>query len=136
MNKTFGLVYNEFSNHKEDMSWIFDSYSTETFGASWNKFGYEIIFRLEEIHVTSRVMQELREAFMKPFGLPKNNYKFEPTFWRIYWNQRGLRASMIQKCENTLDEVAKRHCITIRFNGILIQPRPMEYLQQMLEFNK
>jgi hypothetical protein len=136
MNKMFGLIHNAFSDHPEDTSWIFDSFSTETFGASWNSFGYEIIFRLEEIHVPARVMQELREAFMEPFGLSKKNYRFEPTFWRIYWNQVGLRASMIQKCENALDKVANRHGITIRSNGILIQPRPMGYLQQMLEFNK
>ena len=135
MDKITGLVYNAFSNDPEDTSWIFDSYSTETFGSSWDDFGYEIIFRTEEIRAEKNAIRELQEVFMDAFGLPKRNYRFEPTFWRVYWNQAGLRASMIQKCEEGLDEVAKRHCIVVKSNGITIQPRPRGYLQKYIGLN-
>ena len=136
MDKITGLVYNTFSSDPEDTSWIFDSYSTETFGSSWDDFGYEIVFRPEEIRAERNVIQELQEVFMDAFGLPRRNYSFEPTFWRVYWNQAGLRASMIQKCEEGLDIVAKRHRITVRSNGIIIQPRPTGYLQNYIGLNK
>ena len=136
MDKITGLVYNAFSNDPEDTSWIFDSYSTETFGSSWDDFGYEIIFRTEEIRAEKNAIRELQEVFMDAFGLPKRNYRFEPTFWRVYWNQAGLRASMIQKCEEGLDIVAKRHRIAVRSNGIIIQPRPTGYLQNYIGLNE
>jgi len=135
MDKITGLIYNAFSNDPEDTSWIFDSYSTEGFGSSWKNFGYEIVFRPEEIRADKNVIQELQEAFMDAFGLPRRNYSFEPTFWRVYWNQVGLRASMIQKCEEGLDEVAKRHRIAVKSNGITIQPRPRGYLQKYIGLN-
>lgn len=136
MRKAAGLIYNAFSDDPDDTSWMFDSFSTESFGSSWENFGYEIIFRPEEIRATDSVIQELKKAFMEPFGLPWRNYSFEPTFWRIYWDKPGLRASIIQKCEEGLDRVAKRHGIVVRANGILIQPRPMGYLQHQIELNK
>jgi hypothetical protein len=129
MKKPVGLIYNTFSEDAEDTSWIFDSSSTESFGSSWGNFGYEIIFRLEEILAEESAIKELREAFMEPFGLPGRNYRFEPTFWRIYWDKPGLRTSMIHKCEEGLDRVAKRRGVVVRANGILIQPRPMGYLE-------
>jgi hypothetical protein len=135
MDKITGLIYNAFSNVPEDTSWIFDSYSTEGFGSSWENFGYEIIFRLEEIRIGKNVIRELQEVFMDAFGLPRRNYSFEPTFWRVYWNQAGLRASMIHKYEEGLDEVAKRHHIAVRSNGIIIQPRPRGYLQKYIGLN-
>lgn len=84
MNKITGLVYNSFSNDPEDTSWMFDSYSIEGFGSSWKNFGYEIVFRPEEIRAEKNVIRELQEVFMDAFGLPRRNYSFEPTFWRVY----------------------------------------------------
>ena len=135
MDKITGLVYNAFSNDPEDTSWIFDSYSMKAF-SSWENFGYEIVFRPEEIRADKNVIQELQKVFMDAFGLPRRNYRFEPTFWRVYWNQAGLRASMIQKCEEGLDIVAKRHRIAVRSNGIIIQPRPTGYLQNYIGLNE
>jgi len=135
MDKRTGLVYNSFSNSPEDTSWIFDSYSTEAFGSSWENFGYEIVFRPEEIRAGKNIIRELQQAFMDAFGLPRRNYSFEPTFWRVYWNQVVLRASMIQKCEEGLDIVAKRHRIAVRYNAITIQPRPRGYLQHCIGLN-
>jgi len=132
MDKRTGLVYNAFSDKLEDTSWIFDPNSTEAFGSYWKNFGYEIIFRPEEILAEKNVIRELQKAFMDAFGLTRRNYSFEPTLWRVYWNQAGLRASMIQKCEEGLDEVAKRHHIAVRSNGITIQPRPRGYLQHCI----
>jgi hypothetical protein len=132
MDKITGLVYNAFSNDQGDTSWIFDSYSTEAFGSSWENFGYEIVFRPEEIRAEKNVIRELQEVFIDAFGLPRRNYRFEPTFWRVYWDQAGLRASMIQRCEEGLDIVAKRHHIAVRSNGVVIQPRPKGYLQKYI----
>ena len=136
MNQQAGLVYNTDVFVDGDTSWIFDSTSIETWGASWKGFGYEIIFRLEEIRAPERVIKELKEAFMKPFGLPQNQYRFESTFWRIYWDQGQLRASMIKECEDALDRIAKNNRIVIRLNGVIIQPRPMGYIRKSVELNE
>ena len=136
MDKMSGLIYNAFSDDPDDTSWILDSSSIESFGSSWKNFGYEIIFRPEEVRAADSVIRELRDAFIEPFELPRRNYSFEPTFWRIYYDQPGLRASMIQKCEEGLDRVAKRHGVVVRSNGILIQPRPKGYLQHYIELNE
>ena len=136
MNQQTGLVYNKDVFVDGDTSWIFDSSSTETFGSSWKDFGYEIIFRHEEIRAPERVIEELKEAFMKPFGLPQNQYCFGPTLWIIYWDQGQLRASMIKKSEDALDRIAKKHRIVIRLNGVIIQPRPMGYIRTSVESNE
>ncbi len=136
MNQQAGLVYNKDVFVDGDTSWIFDSSSIETFWSSWEGFGYEIIFRPEEIRAPKRVIKELKEAFMKPFGLPQNQYHFESTFWRIYWDQGQLRASMIKECENALDRIAKNNRIVIRLNGVIIQPRPMGYIRKSVELNE
>ncbi len=135
MKQQTGLVYNKDVFVDGDTSWIFDSTSIEAFGSSWKGFGYEIIFRPEEICAPERVIKELKEAFMKPFGLPKNQYRFESTFWRIYWDQGQLRASMIKECEDALDRIARKNRIVIRLNGVIIQPRPMGYIQYYVESN-
>jgi hypothetical protein len=135
MNEESGLIYNK-QVLGDDTSWIFDSSSTESFGSSWNGFGYEIIFRPEEIRAPDKVVRKIREAFMSPFGLPRRQYRFEPTFWRIYWDQGQLRASMIEECENALDRVARKYGIVIKLNGVIIQPRPMGYIQNYIELNK
>jgi len=135
MNQQAGLVYNKDVFVDGDTSWILDSTSIETWGASWQDFGYEIIFRPEEIRASEKIMNELKAAFMKPFGLPQNQYRFEPTFWRVYWDQGNLRASMIKECEDALDRMAKKNGIVIRLNGVIIQPRPMGYIQYCVESN-
>jgi len=134
--KKVGLIYNKQAFLQGDTSWIFDSFSTESFGSSWQNFGYEIIFRLEEIHASERVIKELKEAFMEPFGLQRKQYNFEPTFWRVYWNRGPLRASAIKACESGLDEVAKKNDIKLILNGIIIQPRPMGYIQAYIEMSE
>ena len=136
MDEQSGLVYNKDVFVDGDTSWIFDSSSTETFGSSWESFGYEIIFRPEEIRAPERVIKELKEAFMEPFGLPQNQYRFEPTFWRIYWDKGQLRASMIKECEDALDRIANKNKIVIRLNGVIIQPRPMGYIRKHVELNE
>ena len=135
MDEQSGLVYNKNVFVNGDTSWIFDSSSIETYGASWQDFGYEIIFRLEEIRASERVIKELKEAFMKPFGLSQDQYRFEPTFWRIYWDRGQLRASMIKDCEDALDRIARKNRIVIRLNGVIVQPRPMGYIQNCVESN-
>jgi len=135
LDEQSGLVYNKNVFVDGDTSWIFDSSSIETYGASWQDFGYEIIFRLKEIRASERVIKELKEAFMKPFGLSQDQYRFEPTFWRIYWDRGQLRASMIKDCEDTLDRIARKNRIVIRLNGVIIQPRPMGYIQDCVESN-
>ena len=135
MHEEPGLIYNK-QVLGGDTSWIFDSSSTEAFGSSWEGFGYEIIFRPEEIRVPDNVIKELKEAFMKPFGLPRKQYSFEPTFWRIYWDQGQLRASMIKECENALHKVARKNGIVFKINGLIIQPRPMGYIRTYIELNR
>jgi hypothetical protein len=68
-----GLIYNEKVFPQGD-TWIFDSFSTESFGSSWQNFGYEIILRLEEIRASEQAVVELKEAFVKTFGLPRKQY--------------------------------------------------------------
>ena len=135
MNQQAGLVYNKDVFVDGDTSWIFDSSSIETYGSSWQDFGYEIIFRPEEIRAPERVIKELKEAFMKSFGLSQNQYCFEPTFWRVCWDQGQLRASMIKGCEDALDRVARKNRIVIRLNGVILQPRPVGYIQHCVESN-
>jgi len=84
MNKQTGLVYNKEVFTDGDTSWMFDSTSIETWGSSWQDFGYEIIFRPEEIRAPDRIVRKLKRAFTKAFSLPQNKYCFEPTFWRVY----------------------------------------------------
>ncbi len=130
-----GLVYSR-KGMGNDTSWIFDSYSTEAFGSSWGDFGYEIVLRPEEIRAPDSVVEELKEALMKSFGLSPEHYRFEPTFWRIYWDKGPLRASMLKKCEKALNKVAVKYDITFMVNGLIIQPRPMGYIKKHIEWNE
>ena len=129
-----GLVYNK-DSLGNDTSWIFDDSSTETWGSSWHNFSYEFIFRPEEIRATDKVIEELKEVFIESFGLPSDHFSFSPTFWYVYWDKSGWRASMLKKCEKALDKVAKKHSILIRFNGLIIQPRPMGYIDAQIKHN-
>jgi hypothetical protein len=135
MNEQTGMVYNKEIFADGDTSWIFDSTSIETWGSSWQDFGYEIVFRIDEIRAPDRVVRKLKGVFMKPFGLPQNQYCFEPTFWRVYWNRGQLRASMIKASEYALDRVASENGIVVKLNGVIIQPRPKGYIQHCVESN-
>ena len=120
----------------DDPAWVFDTSSIETFGSSWSNFGYEIIYRPEEIRASDKVVAELQKAFMRPFGLPNNQYSFEPTFWRVYWDKGMLKASTIKKCDKELDAVAKKNNVAVRLNGVIIQPRPDGYVKKQIADNK
>lgn len=120
----------------DEPAWTFDSSSIETFGSSWYNFGYEIIYRPEEIMASDKVIAELQKAFMKPFGLSKRQYSFEPTFWRVYWDKGMLKASTIRKCDEELDVVARNNNVAVRLNGVIIQPRPGAYIKNQIANNK
>jgi len=94
----------------------------------------EPIFR--EIRAPAKVIKQLHKAFMKPFGLSKEHYRFEPTFWRVYWDREMLNASTIKECDKGLDRVARNNNVAVRLNGVVIQPRPMDYIQKSIELNE
>lgn len=127
MNKKVGLEYvPNFAGG--DPFWYIDVCSSE--------IGFEIVYRPEEIRANDRVMEQLKKAFMKPFGLPSNRYRFEPTFWRIYWDRGDLSLSLLRECEKAMDEVASENGILVKQNGTAIQIRPLNYLREQIENNK
>jgi hypothetical protein len=134
-SKKIGLVYNK-SIMGNKPSWWLDSSSTETFGSSWSGFGYEIIYRVEEPRATQVAVYELKRAFTKPFELSPEHFSFEPTFWRVYWDKGQWPVSLLKECEAGLDKVAKAHGFALVLNGVLIQPRPMGYIEQMIKSSK
>src|SRR3989338_3000457 len=133
-NKKIGLIYNK-SIMGSNPSWWLDSSSIETYGSSWSPFGYEIIYRIEEPRETERVVNDLKKAFAAPFGLPREHYSFEPTFWRVYWDRGPWPVSLLKECEAGMDKVAKNNNFTFMLNGVIIQPRPMGYIEQMIKSN-
>jgi hypothetical protein len=133
-NKKTGLIYNK-SIMGNKPSWLFDSSSIETFGSSWSGFGYEIIYRVEEPHAIERVVNELKKAFTVSFGLTPEHYSFEPTFWRVYWDRGQWRASLLKECEAGLDKVAKDNNLAFMLNDVIIQPRPIGYIDLMVKSN-
>jgi len=42
---------------------------------------------------------------------------------------------MIKECEDALDRVASENGIMVKLNGVIIQPRPMGYIQYCVESN-
>jgi hypothetical protein len=56
-----GLIYNK-TQMGSDPSWLLDNSSIEVFGASWSNFGYEIIYRISEIHAPTRIIYELKQV--------------------------------------------------------------------------
>lgn len=127
-----GLIYNK-SIMGDEPSWLLDSSSIDTFGSSWSGFGYEIIYRVEEPRTTKASVDELRRAFAKPFELTPKHYRFEPTFWRVYWDKGQWRVSLLKECEAGLDKVAKDNGFAFVLNDVVIQPRPMGYIEQMVK---
>ena len=117
-------------------SWLLDSSSIETYGSSWSNFGYEILYRIDELRATQRVVNELKKAFMRPFGLPADHYRFEPAFWRVYWDQNQWRVSLLMECEAGLDKIARDNEFAFVLNDVVIQPRPIGYIEQMFKSNK
>lgn len=134
-NQKIGLIYNT-NIMGENPSWLLDSTSIETWGSSWSDFGYEIIYRVEELRTNDRILNELKTVFMKPFNLSREHYRFDPTFWRVYWDRGQWRVSLLKECEAALDKVARDNKIALILNDIVIQPRPMGYIQQELTMNK
>jgi len=130
-----GLIYNK-TQMGSDPSWLLDNSSIEVFGASWSNFGYEIIYRISEIHAPTRIIYELKQVFSKPFGLTPNHYQFEPTFWRIYWDRGQLRVNLMKECERGLDKIARRNKIVVILNDVVIQPRPIGYIEEYIKQNK
>jgi hypothetical protein len=135
MEKQIGLIYNT-SQMGENPSWLLDSTSIETFGSSWTDFGYEIIYRPQEIRATTELIEELKKTFMKPFGLSDKHYRFEPTFWRVYWDRGQLRVNLLHESEKGLDRVARENNLALMLNDVIIQPRPVGYIRKMVELNK
>ena len=135
MKKRIGLIYNK-SIMGLKPSWLLDSSSIETFGSSWSNFGYEIVYRVEEPRATERVVVDLRNAFMVPFGLSREHYKFEPTFWRVYWDREQWRVSLLTECEAGMDKVASDNNVALMINDVIIQPRPIGYIEHMINSNK
>jgi hypothetical protein len=135
--KKTGLIFNKkaMGNKTRKPYWFLDSSSVESFGSSWSAFGYEIIYRFEEPRTTQRVVSDLKRAFMKPFALTLDHYRFEPTFWRIYWDRGPWEASLLRACEAELDKVAKDNALAFTCNGVIIQPRPMGYIKGKIESN-
>ena len=126
MNKKAGLEYDpNFAGG--DPFWYID--------ICYSEIGFEIVYRPEEIRANDRVMEQLKEAFMKPFGLLGNRYRFEPTFWRIYWDRGDLSLSLLRECEKAMDEVASENGILVKQNGTAIQIRPLNYLREQIENN-
>ncbi|MFC1954627.1 hypothetical protein ACFLVZ_02250 [Chloroflexota bacterium] len=131
MTKEIGLI-----NLMDDYPpWYLDTVQSYPWGSE-SEFGYEIIYRPETIHAEAKVIDEFHVAFMRPFGLPRKQFSFEPTFWRVYWDQPGFKISQIKECDEGLDRVARKNNITVRLNGVVIQPRPMHYIQERIKSNK
>ena len=127
MSKKVGLEYTP-NFIGGDPFWFIDTCHTE--------IGFEIIYRPEEIRANDRVIEKLKKAFMKQFGLPSNRYRFDPTFWRIYWDRGDfLSLSLLKQCEKAMDEVATKNGILVKQNGTAIQIRPLNYLQEQIENN-
>ncbi|HEY83309.1 MAG TPA: hypothetical protein G4O01_08515 [Dehalococcoidia bacterium] len=124
MNNKVGLQYDtNFAGG--DPFWYIDTCSSEV--------GFEIVYRPEEIRANDRVMEQLKKAFMQPFGLPSNQYRFEPTFWRIYWDRGDLPLSLLRQCEKAMDGVASANGILVKQNGTAIQIRPLDYLREEIK---
>ncbi len=127
MNKNIGLIYNtEIMGNPP--SYFLDTHSTESLGASWGDFGYEIIYRMEIQSENVSVINKLKEAFVKPFHLSNEHFSFELGFWRIYWDRGQWATSLLRECEARIDAAAVDNGIKIVLNGVTIQPRPMEYI--------
>ena len=124
MNKETGLIYTDKFEGGEPF-WFIDTCS--------QGFGFEIIYRPEKIRTTDRVIDQLKKAFMKPFGLPEKNYRFEPTLWRIYWDQGDLLLHLLKECEKGMDKVARENGILIIQNGTAIQIRPLDYIRKEVD---
>lgn len=127
MNKEAGLIYDENFGGGEPF-WYLD--------ICFSEIGFEIVYRPEEIRATDRVINDLKRAFMKPFGLPEEQYRFEPTFWRIYWNRGDLSLSLLKECERGMDRIARKNGILIKQNGTAIQVRPLDYIRKEIQHNK
>jgi hypothetical protein len=123
-----GLVYIAFSpdNPKEPTRFIDSSIS------ALGQYGFEIIIRLEDVRASETIIMELKSAFKKPFGLPDDHYVFEPTFWRTYWDKGDLSINKLEECERLLDEIARKNGILIRSNGLVVQPRSLDYLKEWI----
>ena len=132
INERTGLIYN-LNQMGDDHSWLLDNSSIETTGASWRNFGYEIIYRIDEIHASKSAIMQLKRAFMKPFKLPREQYRFEPTIWRVYWDRGQLRIHMLKECEKEMDKMARKNKIAVFLNDVIIQPRPMDYITATIE---
>ena len=130
MNEEIGLI----NLMGDDPPWYLDTVQTNPWGSEKN-IGYEIVYRPETIHATAKVIDELQMAFMRPFGLTRKQYRFEPTFWRVYWDQADLKISTIKECDEGLDKVARKNNIAVRLNGVMIQPRPSYYIQDCIKSN-
>ncbi len=127
INKKIGLLYNQ-QQMGDNHSWLLDNSSIESFGSSWNNFGYDIVYRLEEIRASMRIINQIQKAFSIPFDLPSDHFRFEPTFWHVYWDRGQLRVHLLKECEKGLDKIARDNNATVILNDVVIQPRPMGYM--------
>ena len=98
--------------------------------------GFEIVYRIESKTVKEPERDECKKAVTKSFGLPRDHYRFDDTFWRVYWDKGPLNLGLLKRCEKLIDQAARASDVLITLHLSAIQPRSRDYIKQQVEFNK
>jgi len=109
---------------------------------NWN-IGHEIVYRLIFYTRDNRILEKFRVAFKKAFRLSEQHYKLEQVtevgssvFWRAYWDRWEFDLKLLEKCEDGLDKVAEAGNTRIAVVQMMIIPRSLDYIRQVVEANK